>query len=55
MRRVVQPADEKTVAKLMLAGSAMPGQTVHLSLEDVQGVFAGEDAARQIMEPTPDE
>lgn len=55
MRRVVQRAVENTVAKLMLAGSAMPGQTVHLSLEDVQGVFAGEDAARQMMEPTPDE
>lgn len=51
MRRVVQRAVENTVAKLMLAGSAMPGQAVHLSLEDVQGVFASEDAARQMIDP----
>ena len=52
MRRVVQRAVENTVAKLMLAGSATPGQTIRLSLEDVQNVFAGEDAARAIIEPT---
>lgn len=50
MRRVVQRTVENTVAKLMLAGSALPGQTISLSLEDVQNVFASEDAARQIIE-----
>lgn len=50
MRRVVQRAVENTVAKLMLSGSASSGQSIHLSLADVQGVFAGEDAAKQILE-----
>lgn len=48
MRRVVQRTVENTVAKLMLSGDAASGQTIRLSLADVQGVFASEDAARQI-------
>lgn len=48
MRRVVQRTVENTVAKLMLSGQATSGQTIHLTLADVQGVFAGEDAAKQI-------
>jgi ATP-dependent Clp protease ATP-binding subunit ClpC len=48
MRRVVQRAVENTMAKLMLSGTVVPGQVVSLSLEDVQSVFASEDAARQI-------
>ena len=50
MRRMVQRTVENTVAKLMLAGEAMPGQTIHLSQTDVQSVFASEDAAKQIIE-----
>ncbi len=48
MRRVVQRAVENTVAKLMLAGEAGAGQTITLTLADVQGIFASEDAAKQI-------
>lgn len=54
MRRMVQRTVENTVAKLMLAGQATPGQTIHLSLADVQGVFASEDAARQMIEQSED-
>lgn len=48
MRRVVQRAVENTVAKLMLAGSASSGETIRLSLSDVQSVFANEDAVREV-------
>ena len=48
MRRVVQRAVENTVARLMLSGSASAGQAINLSLGDVQGIFASEDAARQL-------
>lgn len=48
MRRVVQRTVENTVAKLMLSGNAASGQTIRLSLADVQGVFASEDAAREL-------
>ncbi len=54
MRRVVQRAVENTVAKLMLAGEASAGQTIQLSLSDVQGIFASEDAARELA-PSPEE
>lgn len=53
MRRIVQRAVENTMAKLMLSGAVSAGQVVHLSLEDVQGVFASEDAARQLGETEP--
>ena len=53
MRRVVQRAVENTVAKIMLQGEASAGQTISLSLQDVQAIFASEDAARQLAsEPT---
>lgn len=54
MRRVVQRAVENTVAKLMLEGTASSGQTISLSLEDVQGVFAREDAVREATTPSLD-
>ena len=40
MRRVVQKAVENTVAKQMLAGSVNPGDTVHITLEQVEQAFA---------------
>ncbi len=52
MRRIVQRTVENTVAKLMLAGNASAGQTVSLSLADVQSIFASEDAAKQVIEET---
>jgi hypothetical protein len=38
----------------MLAGEASAGQTIQLSLSDVQGIFASEDAARELA-PSPEE
>ena len=40
MRRVVQKAVENTVAKQMLAGNVNPGDTVHITLEQVEQAFA---------------
>ena len=51
MRRVVQRAVENTVAKLMLAGTASSGETIRLSLADVQAVFTREDAVREVVVP----
>lgn len=51
MRRVVQRAVENTVAKLMLAGTASSGETIRLSLADVQAVFTREDAVREVVAP----
>lgn len=39
MRRVVQKAVENTVAKKMLAGDIGAGDSLHISLEDVQKVY----------------
>lgn len=51
MRRVVQKAVENTVAKRMLSGEVGPGSVITLDLSEVQAVFAGEDAARQLSAP----
>lgn len=51
MRRMVQRTVESTMAKYMLSGTVLAGETVTLSLEDIQGVFAGEDAARELTLP----
>lgn len=39
MRRVVQRAVENTVANLLLAGEATPGQTISLTLEQVRAII----------------
>ncbi len=44
MRRVIQKAVENTVAKQMLSGSVTPGDTITITLEQVQQVFGGEAA-----------
>ncbi|MGB4762332.1 MAG: ATP-dependent Clp protease ATP-binding subunit, partial [Candidatus Saccharimonas sp.] len=40
MRRVVQKAVENTVAKQMLSGQVNPGDTIHISAEQVGQIFA---------------
>lgn len=43
MRRVIQRAVENTVAKLMLAGQAVPGQTIQITLAQVQQALGSVD------------
>lgn len=50
MRRVVQRAIENTVAKEMLGGNVTPGTTMHITLEQVQGVLGAEVAASRIQQ-----
>lgn len=48
MRRVVQKAVENTVAKQMLAGALGAGQSLHITLDDVQRVFDNAALAREV-------
>ena len=48
MRRVVQKAVENTVAKQMLAGAVNPGDTIHITGEQVAGIFATAEQAQAI-------
>ena len=48
MRRVVQKAVENTVAKLMLAGSVNPGDTIQITGEQVAQIFATAEQAQAI-------
>ena len=50
MRRVVQRAIENTVAKEMLGGNVTPGTTMHISLEQVQGMLGAQVVADQVGE-----
>lgn len=43
MRRVIQRAVENTVAKLMLSGQAIPGQTIQITLSQVQQALGAAD------------
>ena len=52
MRRVVQKTVENTVAKQMLSGSVNPGDTIAITGEMVQQIFASEQAANQIISET---
>ena len=52
MRRVVQKTVENTVAKQMLSGSVNPGDTISITGEMVQQIFANEQAANQIISET---
>ena len=52
MRRVVQKTVENTVAKQMLSGSVNPGDTIVITGEMVQQIFASEQAANQIISET---
>lgn len=49
MRRVVQRAVENTVAKQMLSGTATPGSSIQISLEQVQQMLGSEQQANQII------
>ena len=51
MRRVVQKAVENTVAKKMLAGDIGMGDSLHITLEDVQRVYESSSA---LTEPVSD-
>jgi len=55
MRRVVQRAVENTVAKKMLEGSAKPGETIEISLEQVQQILGTETQAQKLMTNDADE
>lgn len=50
MRRVVQRAVENVVAKQVLAGSATPGSTIEITLDQVQQILGTEQHANQIAE-----
>lgn len=50
MRRVVQKAVENTVAKQMLSGQVNPGDTIHISAEQVSAIFATRDSVAQLTE-----
>ncbi len=50
MRRVVQRAVENTVAKLLLSNEAMPGSTITITREQVEGILASRTQADQIAE-----
>lgn len=49
MRRVVQKAVENTVAKQMLSGAVNPGDTIHITGEQVAQIFATGEQARAIV------
>ena len=53
MRRVVQRAVENTVAKQMLSGTATPGSSIQISLEQVQQMLGSEQQANQIIADNP--
>lgn len=57
MRRVVQKAVENTVAKLMLAGSVNPGDTITLTRDQVASIISTREMADRIVsgEITPKE
>ena len=48
MRRVVQRAVENTIAKQMLAGTATPGSTIAISLEQVKQMLDTNEEANAI-------
>ncbi len=48
MRRVVQKAVENTVAKLMLAGSVNPGDTITLTRDQIASIIDTREAANRI-------
>jgi ATP-dependent Clp protease ATP-binding subunit ClpC len=48
MRRVVQKAVENTVAKQMLSGQVNPGDTIHISAEQVQAIFVTREKVQEI-------
>ena len=48
MRRVVQLAVESTVAKLLLAKAVNPGDTIELTLADIQPILDANKKADQI-------
>lgn len=48
LRRVVQRAVENTVAKQMLAGAALPGSTITVTLEQVSQILGSESAANKV-------
>lgn len=49
MRRIVQRAVENTVAKQVLNGSALPGSTITITLEQVQQILGAQQQANQIV------
>ncbi|MNR50310.1 Chaperone protein ClpB [compost metagenome] len=51
MRRVVQRAVENTVAKQVLGGSALPGSTITITLEQVQQILDTQQQASTIITP----
>ncbi|MGB4768078.1 MAG: ATP-dependent Clp protease ATP-binding subunit [Candidatus Saccharimonas sp.] len=51
MRRVVQKAVENTVAKQMLSGQVNPGDTIHISADQVQQIFTTHDTVQRLAEP----
>jgi len=55
MRRVVQRAVENTVAKKMLEGSAIPGETIEISLEQVQQILGSETQAQTLISGADEE
>lgn len=52
MRRVVQRAVENTVAKQVLSGSALPGSTITITLEQVEQILSTQQQADDIVAPT---
>lgn len=50
MRRIVQRAVENIVARRMLGGEVMPGEQVHITLQDVQTILQ-QDQTRQLNTP----
>lgn len=53
MRRVVQRAVENTIAKQMLAGTASPGSTITITLDQVKQMLDTAEAADKIASPPP--
>ena len=49
LRRVVQRAVESTVATMLLSGEAMPGSTVELTLDRIQGIIETKTIAEDII------
>lgn len=50
MRRVVQKTVENTIAKQMLSGSIVPGQSLTITLQDVQRAYQSSTMAQSITE-----
>jgi ATP-dependent Clp protease ATP-binding subunit ClpA len=51
MRRIVQRAVENTVAKQVLSGSALPGTTITITLEQVSQILNSHRQADDIAMP----